>query len=135
MTAIVTKLDRAPGIEDPGRVSGAGTERPDPEVSERARRRTFTPQHKQFKSYRKFSSARITRITECVIAEARDPLDVHTDTQTPGGAQLTSLRRTVNQGPSRVRTAEELVRLTASPKVGGAGVRHTRTANHESLPP
>ena len=37
---------RATGIEDPGRVSGAGTERPDPEVPERARRRTFTAKYK-----------------------------------------------------------------------------------------
>jgi transposase-like protein len=46
MTAMVTRLDRAPGIEDPGRVSGAGTQRPDPEVPERARRRRFTAQYK-----------------------------------------------------------------------------------------
>ena len=45
-TANVTMLDRATGIEDPGRVSGAGTERPDPEVPERARRRTFTAKYK-----------------------------------------------------------------------------------------
>ncbi len=42
MTNKVTTLVRATGIEDPGRMSGAGTERPDPEVPERARRRTFT---------------------------------------------------------------------------------------------
>src|SRR5689334_8810061 len=35
-----------PVIEDPGRVSGAVEQRPDPEVRERARRRTFTPQSK-----------------------------------------------------------------------------------------
>jgi transposase len=46
MTAMVARLDRAPGIEDPGRVSGAGTQRPDPEVPARARRRTFTAQYK-----------------------------------------------------------------------------------------
>jgi hypothetical protein len=46
MTSTVTTLDRAPGIEDPRRVSGAGTERPDPEVPQRARRRTFTVQYK-----------------------------------------------------------------------------------------
>src|SRR5512144_2653281 len=46
MTDRVTQLVRATGIEDPGRVSGAGTERPDPEVPERARRRTFTAQDK-----------------------------------------------------------------------------------------
>jgi transposase len=46
MTANVTMLDRATGIEDPGRVSGAGAERPDPEVPERARRRTFTAKYK-----------------------------------------------------------------------------------------
>lgn len=46
MTSKVTVLDRATGIEDPGRVTGAGTERPDPEVPERARRRTFTATYK-----------------------------------------------------------------------------------------
>ena len=46
MTMMVTRLDRAPGIEDPGRVSGAGRQRPDPEVPARARRRTFTAQYK-----------------------------------------------------------------------------------------
>src|SRR5512147_226914 len=46
MTDKVTQLVRATGIEDPGRVSGAGTERPDPEVPERARRRTFTAKYK-----------------------------------------------------------------------------------------
>jgi transposase len=46
MTSMVTALDRAPGIEDPGRVSGAGTERPDPQVPERARRRTFNAKYK-----------------------------------------------------------------------------------------
>ena len=46
MTNKVTTLVRATGIEDPGRMSGAGTERPDPEVPERARRRTFTATYK-----------------------------------------------------------------------------------------
>ena len=47
MTNKVTTLVRATGIEDPGRMSGgAGTERPDPEVPERARRRTFTAKYK-----------------------------------------------------------------------------------------
>jgi transposase len=46
MTSKVTALARATGIEDPGRVSGAGAERPDPEVPERARRRTFTAKYK-----------------------------------------------------------------------------------------
>jgi transposase len=46
MTMMVTRLDRAPGIEDPGRVPDAGGQRPDPEVPERARRRTFTAQYK-----------------------------------------------------------------------------------------
>ena len=43
---MVTRFDRAPGIEDPGRVPGAGRERPDPEVPARARRRRFTAQYK-----------------------------------------------------------------------------------------
>ncbi len=46
MTMTVPRLDRAPGIADPGRVSGAGSKRPDPEVPERARRRTFTARYK-----------------------------------------------------------------------------------------
>ena len=46
MTMKVTPLVRASGIEDPGRMSGAGTERADPEVPERARRRTFTAKYK-----------------------------------------------------------------------------------------
>jgi transposase len=46
MTSTLTTLVRATGIEDPGRVSDAGKERPDPEVPERARRRTFTAKYK-----------------------------------------------------------------------------------------
>ena len=46
MTINGTKVVQATGIEDPGRVSGAGTQRPDPEVPERARRRTFTGKYK-----------------------------------------------------------------------------------------
>ncbi len=46
MTMTMTVLDRSPGIADPGRVDGAGTERPDPEVPERARRRRFTAKYK-----------------------------------------------------------------------------------------
>ena len=46
MTTKVSTLLRAPGVEDPGRVDGAGTERPDPEVPERAKRRTFTAKYK-----------------------------------------------------------------------------------------
>ena len=46
MTSKVSTLLRAPGVEDPGRVDGAATERPDPEVPERAKRRTFTAKYK-----------------------------------------------------------------------------------------
>ena len=46
MTSKVTTLVRGTGIKDPGRVSGAVTERPDPEVPERARRRRFTAKYK-----------------------------------------------------------------------------------------
>src|ERR1700722_13401008 len=42
----VTVLDRALVAGDAGRVSGE-QERPDPEVPEKARRRTFTAQYKQ----------------------------------------------------------------------------------------
>jgi transposase-like protein len=43
----MTVLDRALVAGDPGRVTGERQERPDPEVPEKARRRTFTAQYKQ----------------------------------------------------------------------------------------
>src|SRR5664279_3665948 len=46
MTISLTRLHRGTGIEDPGPVDGAGPARPDPEVPERARRRTFTAKYK-----------------------------------------------------------------------------------------
>src|SRR6202171_3458538 len=46
MTNKVTTLVRATGIEDPGRMSGAETDPPDPEVPERAPRRRFTAMYK-----------------------------------------------------------------------------------------
>jgi transposase len=46
MTSKVTTLARAAGMEDPGRVADDATQRPDPEVPERARRRTFTAKYK-----------------------------------------------------------------------------------------
>jgi len=46
MTISLTTLPRGTGIEDPGPVEDAGTARPDPEVPERARRRTFTAKYK-----------------------------------------------------------------------------------------
>ncbi len=42
----VTALDRALVAGDAGRVTGDRQERPDPEVPEKARRRTFTAQYK-----------------------------------------------------------------------------------------
>jgi transposase-like protein len=42
----VTVLDRALAAGDAGRVTGERQERPDPEVPEKARRRTFTAQYK-----------------------------------------------------------------------------------------
>jgi transposase len=42
-----TVLDRALVAGDAGRVTGERRERPDPEVPEKARRRTFTAQYKQ----------------------------------------------------------------------------------------
>jgi transposase len=46
MASKVTTLARAAGMEDPGRVADDATQRPDPEVPERARRRTFTAKYK-----------------------------------------------------------------------------------------
>jgi len=43
----MTVLDRALAAGDAGRVSGERQVRPDPEVPEKARRRTFTAQYKQ----------------------------------------------------------------------------------------
>ena len=43
----MTVLDRALLAGDAGRVTGERQERPDPEVPEKARRRTFTAQYKQ----------------------------------------------------------------------------------------
>ena len=45
MTSKVTTVARAAGMEDPGRVADDVTQRPDPEVPERARRRTFTAKY------------------------------------------------------------------------------------------
>ncbi len=42
----VTVLDRAPVAGDAGGVTGERPERPDPQVPERARRRSFTAQYK-----------------------------------------------------------------------------------------
>ena len=42
----VTAFDRALVAGDAGRVTGERQERPDPEVPEKARRRTFTAQYK-----------------------------------------------------------------------------------------
>ncbi|MCV7029289.1 transposase [Mycobacterium sherrisii] len=46
MASKVTTLVCAAGMEDPGRVADDATQRPDPEVPERARRRTFTVKYK-----------------------------------------------------------------------------------------
>jgi len=46
MTMTMTVLDRTAGIAEPGRVVDDDTRRPDPEVPERARRRTFTAKYK-----------------------------------------------------------------------------------------
>lgn len=46
MRTLVSTLPRASGVADPGRVKDAGTGRPDPEVPERVKRRTFTAQYK-----------------------------------------------------------------------------------------
>jgi transposase len=46
MTSKVSTLARSPGVVDHGRLNDAGTQRPDPEVPERARRRTFTAKYK-----------------------------------------------------------------------------------------
>jgi transposase-like protein len=46
MSSMMTTLAPAVGFTDPGLVSDAASERPDPEVPERARRRRFTAKYK-----------------------------------------------------------------------------------------
>lgn len=46
MTSRVTTLACAAGMNDPGQVADDATRRPDPDVPERARRRTFTAKYK-----------------------------------------------------------------------------------------
>src|SRR5258706_11159140 len=46
MTMTATVLDPVPVTGDPGGVNGDRQERPDPQVPEKARRRTFTAQYK-----------------------------------------------------------------------------------------
>ena len=46
MTTMLKTLACAAGMEDPGRMADDATRRPDPEVPERARRRTFTAKYK-----------------------------------------------------------------------------------------
>src|SRR4051812_50109085 len=46
MTTRVSPLLAAIGLEDPGRVDRGGTEGPDPEVPQRAKRRSFTARYK-----------------------------------------------------------------------------------------
>ena len=46
MMTKVGPLLQAVGVEDPGRVDGAETARPNPEVPERAKRRSFTARYK-----------------------------------------------------------------------------------------
>lgn len=46
MTSKATALAAVAGMADPGRVADDATQRPDPQVPERARRRTFTAKYK-----------------------------------------------------------------------------------------
>jgi transposase len=70
----VTVLDRALVAGDAGRVTGERQERPDPEVPERARRRSFTAQYK----------------LEQELAKARFVVDVQ--------AKLQALLETISEG-------------------------------------
>ncbi|CQD24007.1 transposase [Mycobacterium lentiflavum] len=46
MMSTLTALASTVGIDDPGRVDGDSAQRPDPQVPERAKRRTFTAKYK-----------------------------------------------------------------------------------------
>jgi hypothetical protein len=59
----MTVLDRTPAAGDAGRVTG-DQKRPDPEVPERARRRTFTALYKQ-EVLAAYEAARTTRAPRC----------------------------------------------------------------------
>ena len=72
MTSRVTTLLRAPGVVDPGRVDGAGTERRDPEVPEKAKRRTFTAKYK-LEILAEYDAAPEGRRGRCCAARACTP--------------------------------------------------------------
>jgi transposase len=72
MTSKVTTLLRAPGVADPGRVDDAGTERRDPEVPEKAKRRTFTAKYK-LEILAEYDAARRGRRGRCCAARACTP--------------------------------------------------------------
>jgi hypothetical protein len=57
----MTVLDPALAAGDAGQVTGERQERPDPEVPERARRRTFTAQYKQ-KVLAAYEASGVTKI-------------------------------------------------------------------------
>ena len=68
----MTVLDRAPVTGDAGRVTGERHERPDPEVPERARRRTFTAAYKQ-EILAAYEAARLVRRARCCAGRACTP--------------------------------------------------------------
>src|SRR5271154_1437799 len=87
----MTVLDRAAAAGDAGRVTGR-QERPDPEVPERARRRTFTAQYKQevlaaYEAAANGEKGAILRregLYSSLITEWRRARDAGTPARTPG---------------------------------------------------
>ena len=70
MTNKVTALVRATGIEDPGRMSGgAGGERPDPEVPERARAGR-SPRSTSWRSWPPTTPLPMVRRVRCCVGRA-----------------------------------------------------------------
>jgi transposase len=88
----VTALDRALVAGDAGRVTGERQGRPDPEVPEKARRRTFTAQYKQevLAAYEaaapgeKGAILRREGLYSSLITEWRRARDVGTPARAPG---------------------------------------------------
>ena len=71
----VTVLDRALAAGDAGRVTGERQERPDPEVPEKARRRTFTAQYK-LDVVAEYDAAPTVRKARCCAGKACTPATI-----------------------------------------------------------
>ena len=119
MTTKVSPLLRATGVEDPGRVDGAGTARPNPEVPERARRRTFTAQYK-LEIVAEYDAAPEARRVRCCGGRACIPATSSQWRKSRDAGALAGLglpRGRKRRDPQ----AERIARLEAEEQATGAG--------------